>query len=100
MYLELIGFGNVMPYREQNKRIAAYGDFQTPIELARQVCGLLAQRGLQPASVLEPSCGDGSFLLAALEMFPSLRSVVGIEINKAHVNGARAALTDTPLIRE
>jgi hypothetical protein len=51
---------------------AEYGDFQTPPWLAQQVCRLLAAKGLEPASLLETTCGVGNFLLAALANFPSL----------------------------
>lgn len=52
-------------------RVEEYGDFQTPPELASQVCRLLADRGTIPASILEPTCGIGNFLLAAVERFPA-----------------------------
>ena len=65
--------------------VEEYGDFQTPPELARQACKLLADRGMNPASVLEPTCGIGNFLLAAVEQFPKLATAIGIDINDAYV---------------
>ena len=53
----------------KSKHKAEYGDFQTPLELARDACRLLANRGLKPASIVEPTCGKGSFLAAAAECF-------------------------------
>ena len=75
----------------KSRKQAEFGDFQTPPGLARAICALLAETGLEPASLVEPTCGRGSFLAAALETFPSLRSVLGLDINAAHVRAARAA---------
>jgi SAM-dependent methyltransferase len=76
----------------KNKQKTEFGDFQTPIELARKVCSLLCQRGLDPISVLEPSCGGGSFLRASIEVFPHIRNVIGLDINRDYVNTARRAI--------
>ena len=76
---------------------AEFGDFQTPLELAHEVCGLLAETGFSPASVLEPTCGEGSFLVAtavaltataatpADESIPADVKVVSLEANPRHV---------------
>lgn len=40
--------------------IDEYGDFQTPLTLAAEICGLLAIRGEVPAAVVEPTCGVGN----------------------------------------
>ena len=50
-----------------------YGDFQTPLDLAREICTLLARQGLEPKVVMEPTCGTGAFLIAASEAFPAAR---------------------------
>jgi hypothetical protein len=70
---------------------AAYGDFQTPPELAAAVCSLLVRKGLRPATVLEPTCGTGSFLLAAAHAFPDA-GLWGQDIDPAHARSARSAL--------
>jgi hypothetical protein len=62
-----------------------FGDFQTPDALASDVCRLLSGRGISPASLLEPTCGIGNFLLAAIERFPELSTGLGIEINNDYV---------------
>ena len=72
--------------------VEEYGDFQTPPELASQVCKLLADRGTNPASVLEPTCGIGNFLLAAIEQFPHLSAGLGIDVNDAYVAATKAKL--------
>jgi hypothetical protein len=68
-----------------------FGDFQTPPALAREVCSLLFRRGAAPQSVLEPTCGQGSFIAAALEEFQTIRKAAGVDINERHVISARAA---------
>lgn len=63
-----------------------FGDFQTPIKLARQVCYLLSQQGISPATIVEPTCGKGSFVLASLEYFPQVKTVFGIDLNANYVD--------------
>ena len=72
--------------------MAEYGDFQTPPSLARAVCALLARRSVAPASILEPTCGVGSFLLAAVEWFSTVRKAMGIEVNREYVETLRNKL--------
>jgi hypothetical protein len=62
-----------------------FGDFQTPVALAARACRLLSNRGIHPTSLLEPTCGVGNFLLAAIEEFPDLSIGVGIDINNDYV---------------
>lgn len=69
-----------------------FGDFQTSIKLSRQVCHLLVQQGISPAIVIEPTCGKGSFIFAALEYFPQIEGVFGIEINANHIHPLRQEL--------
>lgn len=67
------------------------GDFQTPSGLAKDICRLLARRGVRPASIVEPTCGKGAFLLAGLEVFPEAARVLGVDLNEDHVGEARMA---------
>lgn len=69
-----------------------FGDFQTPDALAAKACTHLAGRGIAPASVLEPTCGLGSFLVAALDHFPNVATALGIDINEVYVGRARERL--------
>jgi len=87
-------FDKTMALSKKSKRKAEFGDFQTPIELARKVCSMLLQHGLQPVSILEPTCGRGSFIVAALDSFPCVRNVVGIDINTEHVRAACSSLQE------
>lgn len=81
-----------MPSRTKTRIKAEFGDFQTPRPLANRICALLVDRGLRPASVLEPTCGTGSFLDAAIRAFPSARRLLGLEINPQHVARAKRLL--------
>jgi len=81
-----------MAVKKTSKEKAEFGDFQTPVELARQVCSLLSQHGLEPVGILEPTCGKGTFLVAALEFFPHVQNIIGIDINREYVNTARCAI--------
>ncbi|MFV0281082.1 MAG: hypothetical protein ACK5JM_10040, partial [Rhodoblastus sp.] len=73
----------------KERDVRQYGDFQTPDELAREVCALLVRQGIAPAAVVEPTCGRGAFLAAAVERFPRARRVLGVEVNPAYVAEAR-----------
>ena len=75
----------------KSKRIQEFGDFQTPPQLAREVCSLLAGKGFAPGSVLEPTCGQGNFLVAALHAFPGIQKAAGMDINPEHIARAQAA---------
>ena len=70
-----------------------FGDFQTPLALAREICRLLAQKEIKPEVVLEPTCGVGAFLVAAAEVFPNAH-LLGWDINHAYVQQAAAALAE------
>ncbi len=70
---------------------AEFGDFQTPYSFAKEVCSVLVRDGFQPASVVEPTCGIGSFLEAASEGFPSA-VIRGYEYRSSHVESARKRL--------
>ena len=74
-----------------------YGDFQTPPELARHAMSVLQKRGLHPATIIEPSCGTGAFLLAALEAFPDADRYIGCDINEDSLVCLRTQIRDHPL---
>lgn len=77
---------------KKSKQRTEFGDWQTPINLARDVCSLLSRKGLRPASILEPTCGHGAFLVAALESFPTVKEAVGIDINDDYIKIAEASI--------
>jgi len=76
----------------KSKQRAEFGDFQTPRPLADAVCGLLQRRGSNPASIVEPTCGQGTLLLSALEHFPTIMTAVGLDVNAAHLASLREQL--------
>jgi len=69
-----------------------FGDFQTPLVLAREICGLLRRQRLVPDFILEPTCGVGAFLVSAAEAFPRA-SLRGWDINHEYVEQAKTKLT-------
>jgi hypothetical protein len=73
-----------------------FGDFQTPPELADDVCDLLQRGGLRPSSLLEPTCGSGTFLEAALRGFPTIQAAIGVDVNPRRLSEARTVLRDVP----
>jgi hypothetical protein len=81
--------------RDKNAQIE-FGDFQTPRGLARDVCSVIERTGFSPASIVEPTCGRGAFLLAALETFQRASHFVGVEQEATHV---REAILATDSVR-
>lgn len=79
---------------ERSTRRVEHGDWQTPDALALRVATLLRARGVSPASVVEPTCGRGAFVRAALATFDDAR-VVGYELSPEHLATARADLAGT-----
>jgi len=76
--------------QRKTKAIAEYGDFQTPMGLARAAVQVLRRIGIRPDFILEPTCGQGSFLAAAAQTFPEVKTIVGVDINCRHLDTARA----------
>jgi len=78
---------------ERNK----VGQFATPSTLARQVTEYvlsLVPQG-KPLKILEPSCGSGAFISAALDLLgTSKASITGIEIDERFVAAARELWSD------
>jgi SAM-dependent methyltransferase len=64
-----------------------FGDFQTPLALARQVVDVLPRRDW--ARVLEPTCGTGNFLRESTRAYPDAQ-VIGIELQPGYAGQARA----------
>lgn len=71
-----------------------FGDFQTPDELAREVVKTLKlNHKISPQSIIEPSCGKGSFVRASLNEFPHSR-VIGLDINEKYVEEANLSISE------
>lgn len=71
-----------------------YGDFQTPNDLAIKALAVIAGRGIKPKSIVEPTCGEGSFLFAALRQFPMAENAIGVEINPKYFRQVATRLGD------
>jgi methylase of polypeptide subunit release factors len=76
----------------RSKRKIEFGDFQTPIDLSGRICDFLVGQGLRPSSILEPTCGEGNLLLAALDRFVSVTDAIGVDINPEYITRLRARL--------
>ena len=72
------------------KATVEFGDFQTPDLLAGAVCNILGRMGVSPRSVVEPTCGRGSFLRASVAAFPECDVLLGFEINPDYAQAAKA----------
>ncbi|HET7624750.1 MAG TPA: N-6 DNA methylase [Verrucomicrobiae bacterium] len=68
-----------------------FGDFQTPQILADEICALLTKRQIVPEIILEPTCGVGSFLVAAAKTFSNAK-LFGWDINSEYIEQAGVAL--------
>ena len=79
---------------KRTNQVTEFGDFQTPSDLARQVCATPSLRRLRPASILEPTCGVGNILVTALTAFGSVRQAIGLDINHGYVKTARRAVSE------
>lgn len=75
-----------------------HGDYQTPQWFADKVCRYLRDHArVRPSAVVEPTCGDGSFLRSALALDAS--EYLGIEASPAHCAVARRLQEVDPRVR-
>ncbi|MCQ2515038.1 MAG: hypothetical protein MJ089_08130 [Ruminococcus sp.] len=62
-----------------------FGDYQTPLSFAINVCGYLKKyMDINPKVIIEPTCGIGNFIHASLSTFENVERVYGIEINEKY----------------
>lgn len=71
-----------------------YGDFQTNKALTKAVTEILSAKGIAPEVVIEPTCGKGNFILAALDGFPSVKQIIGVEIYEPYVWECKFSIVD------
>lgn len=69
-----------------------YGDFQTPIDLTRQIISLLKSIGIQPSVVIEPTCGTGNFLLTSIDTLHETKEFYGFDINENYIENLKTVL--------
>ena len=60
------------------------GDFQTPLPLTNKICAFLVKKGLNPDVIIEPTCGQGNFIVSALKNFPGLKYIYCIELQQQY----------------
>ena len=70
----------------EKKKRAEYGDWQTNLPLAISICEHIKSQGIRPQVIIEPTCGQGSFIIAALLTFDTIEDVYGIELYKPYLN--------------
>lgn len=68
-----------------NEKKDEYGDWQTNLPLAISVCEHLKAQGIRPQVIIEPTCGQGCFIVAALLTFDTIEDVFGVEIYKPYL---------------
>ncbi len=49
-------------------------------DLCDQICTILYDRNICPQILIEPTCGEGNFIFAALRTFPSIQTIYAIEL--------------------
>ncbi len=69
-----------------NEKKGEYGDWQTNLPLAISICEQLKAQGIRPQVIIEPTCGQGNFIIAALLTFDTIEDVYGIEIFKPYLD--------------
>ncbi|HEY2341428.1 MAG TPA: hypothetical protein VGH90_00300, partial [Chthoniobacteraceae bacterium] len=75
-----------MPKTYEDPQFAEFGDFQTPRSLSAGICRFLAKRGVHPAAIVEPTCGQGSFVESALMYFEGSVGVWAFDCNPGHLH--------------
>lgn len=81
----------------KNRQVQEFGDFQTPNNLAIKVCKKIEGIIESPRSIVEPTCGIGGFVQAALETFPSAE-ILGFEISPDYAEVVRLRFKENPQI--
>jgi hypothetical protein len=79
----------------RTKTKVEFGDFQTPRELTQEISQALFAMGIQPKTIIEPTCGKGNFLISAINQFPGFKKAIGFDINPIYVEATKANLKNT-----
>lgn len=77
----------------KDEKVKEFGDFQTPRELAFEICQLLSRLNVHPTTIIEPTCGLGSFLSAAQKIFFS-SEIIGFDISPKYTEFAQNKFSD------
>ncbi|MGW8277827.1 N-6 DNA methylase [Xanthomonas axonopodis] len=71
------------------------GGYYTPIDLASYAAQWVGE--INPTSILEPSCGDGSFLQAVANASLTKAKITAIELNELEASKAKARANSLPI---
>ena len=71
----------------KDEKVKEFGDFQTPRELAFEICLLLSRLNIHPQTIVEPTCGLGNLIQAARKIFFS-SEIYGFEISSKYAKSA------------
>lgn len=77
----------------KDEKVKEFGDFQTPRELAFEICQLLSRLNVHPNTIIEPTCGLGSFVAAAQKIFFSSK-IIGFDISSKYIEFAQNKFSD------
>ncbi|QEE15512.2 hypothetical protein DSAG12_01338 [Promethearchaeum syntrophicum] len=56
------------------------GDFQTPLDFSLKICLYLQKKDCNPEILMEPTCGEGNFIISALRTFSKLKIIYCVDI--------------------
>ncbi len=73
-----------------SKRKIEFGDFQTPLELAKKVVALVKEIYPDPSFIVEPTCGLGTFIRASINKWGDSCHYYGFDINEKYVKELRS----------
>jgi 16S rRNA A1518/A1519 N6-dimethyltransferase RsmA/KsgA/DIM1 with predicted DNA glycosylase/AP lyase activity len=77
----------------KDEKTKEFGDFQTPRELAFEVCLLLSRLDIKPQTIIEPNCGLGNFVQAADKIF-HYAEIFGFDISPKYIEQTQAKFRD------
>lgn len=69
-----------------SKQKIEFGDFQTPLELSKQITHLVKEIFPGPSIIVEPTCGLGSFIKASMAEWKTNCLYFGFDINDHYIN--------------
>lgn len=75
-----------------HKRRVEFGDWQTPDDLALACCRKLDEIGICPDVIIEPTCGVGAFVMAAIDVFNGVKNIRAYEVNGEYLSGLNKRL--------
>ena len=69
-----------------NLQKKVFGDFQTPVGLAKKMCCILKQLHVSPKYIIEPNCGQGNIFFESIDSFPEIIKAFGVELNSKYID--------------